>query len=129
LAHAEARPSVRFTSLALPLGTTNSSPGPLKFMIQKVCVTSLALLVLFSSTMTFSQQKDRNRKSDAAQKNTSAASESSTKDDKNEGDPLLRGMKYRSIGPFRGGRSLTAAGIPGDPSTYYFGATGGGVWK
>jgi len=103
-------------------------------MIQKVCVTSLALLVLFSSTMTFSQQKDRNRKSDAAQKNTSAASESSTKDDKdkdekNEGDPLLRGMKYRSIGPFRGGRSLTAAGIPGDPSTYYFGATGGGVWK
>ena len=33
-----------------------------------------------------------------------------------------------SIGPFRGGRSLTAAGIPGDPTTYYFGATGGGVW-
>ncbi len=38
-------------------------------------------------------------------------------------------MKYRLIGPFRGGRSLTAAGIPGDPTTYYFGATGGGVWK
>jgi photosystem II stability/assembly factor-like uncharacterized protein len=38
-------------------------------------------------------------------------------------------MKYRMIGPFRGGRSLTAAGIAGDPTTYYFGATGGGVWK
>jgi len=38
-------------------------------------------------------------------------------------------MKYRLIGPFRGGRSLTAAGVPGDPTTYYFGATGGGVWK
>ncbi|PYX57807.1 MAG: glycosyl hydrolase [Acidobacteria bacterium] len=38
-------------------------------------------------------------------------------------------MKYRTIGPFRGGRSLTAAGIPGDPTTYYFGSTGGGVWK
>ncbi len=41
----------------------------------------------------------------------------------------FKGMKYRLIGPFRGGRSLTAAGIPGDPTTYYFGATGGGVWK
>src|SRR5579872_4643280 len=41
----------------------------------------------------------------------------------------LKGMHYRMIGPFRGGRSLTAAGIPGDPTTYYFGATGGGVWK
>src|SRR6266851_6775863 len=44
-------------------------------------------------------------------------------------DPLFKGMKYRTIGPFRGGRSLTAAGIPGDPTTYYFGSTGGGVWK
>jgi len=41
----------------------------------------------------------------------------------------FKGMKYRLIGPFRGGRSLTAAGVPGDPTTYYFGATGGGVWK
>ena len=39
------------------------------------------------------------------------------------------GMKYRLIGPFRGGRSLTAAGIPGDPNVYYFGSTGGGIWK
>jgi photosystem II stability/assembly factor-like uncharacterized protein len=41
----------------------------------------------------------------------------------------FKSMKYRLIGPFRGGRSLTAAGIPGDPATYYFGGTGGGVWK
>jgi photosystem II stability/assembly factor-like uncharacterized protein len=47
----------------------------------------------------------------------------------NDEDPQFKGMKYRLVGPFRGGRSLTAAGIPGDPSTYYFGATGGGVWK
>ena len=44
-------------------------------------------------------------------------------------DKAFKGMKYRLIGPFRGGRSLTAAGIPGDPTTYYFGGTGGGVWK
>ena len=44
-------------------------------------------------------------------------------------EKAYKGMKYRLIGPFRGGRSLTAAGVPGDPTTYYFGATGGGVWK
>jgi photosystem II stability/assembly factor-like uncharacterized protein len=44
-------------------------------------------------------------------------------------EKVFKGMKYRLIGPFRGGRSLTAAGIPGDPTTYYFGSTGGGVWK
>ena len=46
-----------------------------------------------------------------------------------EGDPLFRGMRYRLIGPFRGGRSLTVAGVAGDPRTYYFGAEGGGLWK
>src|SRR5467141_1727927 len=48
---------------------------------------------------------------------------------KEKAKPEEHGMQYRAIGPFRGGRSLTAAGIPGDPTTYYFGATGGGVWK
>ncbi len=55
------------------------------------------------------------------------AKSSDSKDSKEE--KPFKGMKYRLIGPFRGGRSLTAAGIPGDPNTYYFGATGGGVWK
>ena len=45
------------------------------------------------------------------------------------GDPLFKGMHYRNIGPFRGGRSLTVTGIPGDVNTYYFGGVGGGVWK
>lgn len=38
-------------------------------------------------------------------------------------------LKYRNIGPFRGGRSVAASGVVGDPLTYYFGTTGGGVWK
>lgn len=42
---------------------------------------------------------------------------------------IIQGMKYRHIGPFRGGRSLACTGIKGDRNTYYFGATGGGVWK
>lgn len=38
-------------------------------------------------------------------------------------------VKYRNIGPFRGGRSVCASGVVGDPLTYYMGTTGGGVWK
>lgn len=38
-------------------------------------------------------------------------------------------LKYRNIGPFRGGRSVTTSGVVGDPLTYYMGTTGGGVWK
>ncbi|MDF2157288.1 glycosyl hydrolase [Algoriphagus sp. CAU 1675] len=38
-------------------------------------------------------------------------------------------IKYRNIGPFRGGRSVTATGVMNDPLTYYFGTTGGGLWK
>ncbi len=38
-------------------------------------------------------------------------------------------LHWRLIGPFRGGRVLAVAGIPGDPTTFYFGAVDGGVWK
>jgi len=38
-------------------------------------------------------------------------------------------VKWRNIGPFRGGRSVTATGVVGDINTYYMGTTGGGVWK
>ncbi len=65
----------------------------------------------------------------ASQAENKAASEQKPADESKPEDKLFKGMKYRLIGPFRGGRSLTAAGIPGDPTTYYFGATGGGVWK
>ncbi|MGH9749987.1 MAG: VPS10 domain-containing protein, partial [Candidatus Polarisedimenticolia bacterium] len=42
---------------------------------------------------------------------------------------LLQGLRWRLIGPYRGGRALTAVGVTGQPHTYYFGAVGGGVWK
>ena len=41
----------------------------------------------------------------------------------------LKGLKWRQVGPFRGGRVLAVTGVPGDPETYYFGAVAGGVWK
>jgi photosystem II stability/assembly factor-like uncharacterized protein len=45
-------------------------------------------------------------------------------------DPaFLDTLSWRNIGPSRGGRASSVAGIPGDPMTYYFGACGGGLWK
>ena len=38
-------------------------------------------------------------------------------------------LEYRLIGPFRGGRSAAVTGVPNKPNLFYFGATGGGVWK
>ena len=100
----------------------------------------LLFVLIFSCVVTQAQTKPQRQskavKHTPAARNTEAdttskASETEaqkTKDEKAEEKPF-KGMKYRLIGPFRGGRSLTAAGVPGDPTTYYFGATGGGVWK
>ncbi len=42
---------------------------------------------------------------------------------------LFSGLKYRCIGPSRGGRVTTVTGIPAQPDTFYMGTVGGGVWK
>ena len=42
---------------------------------------------------------------------------------------LVNGLKWRLIGPFRGGRAVAVAGVPGDSTTFYFGSVNGGVWK
>ncbi|NNL79693.1 MAG: glycosyl hydrolase, partial [Flavobacteriaceae bacterium] len=44
-------------------------------------------------------------------------------------DSMFNGLKWRNIGPFRGGRSVASTGVVGQPHTYYMGSTGGGVWK
>ena len=42
---------------------------------------------------------------------------------------LYKGLKFRNIGPFRGGRSVAVTGVRGKPMLYYMGSTGGGLWK
>src|ERR1700731_2183927 len=45
-------------------------------------------------------------------------------------DPsLYAGLRWRLIGPFRGGRVTAVAGVPGQTAVYYIGTPGGGVWK
>jgi photosystem II stability/assembly factor-like uncharacterized protein len=45
-------------------------------------------------------------------------------------DPaFLEGLRFRLLGPHRGGRVTAVAGVPGEPATFYMGSTGGGVWR
>ncbi|HKT88336.1 MAG TPA: hypothetical protein VJQ59_07865, partial [Candidatus Sulfotelmatobacter sp.] len=106
-------------------------------------VCSLFVLIFaaffFSFTPSANAQAKPERQSKAVKRTQAtppsdvASAEKAADADKSESanpeEKVFKGMKYRLIGPFRGGRSLTAAGVPGDPTTYYFGATGGGVWK
>ena len=45
------------------------------------------------------------------------------------GSSYYQPLIWRNAGPMRGGRSVTATGVPGNPLVYYMGTTGGGVWK
>src|SRR5437870_7530710 len=42
---------------------------------------------------------------------------------------LYSGLRWRMIGPFRAGRVNAVTGVPGQPSTFYYGSVGGGVWR
>lgn len=44
-------------------------------------------------------------------------------------DQFYDALSWRNIGPFRGGRSAAVTGVPGKPNFFYFGATGGGIWR
>ena len=69
------------------------------------------LLVLFISFPTHAQKKKRKTKNPVYSSEQYAS------------------LKYREIGPFRGGRAAAVAGVSGEPDLFYFGATGGGVWR
>jgi photosystem II stability/assembly factor-like uncharacterized protein len=72
--------------------------------------TFVLLTILFACVLAFAQKKEA--------KPTLAFDEK-----------LYHALEWRSIGPFRGGRSAAVTGVPGKPNLFYMGATGGGVWK
>src|SRR5579864_7270475 len=44
-------------------------------------------------------------------------------------EKVFGAMRWRQVGPFRGGRVLAVTGVPGEPNVFYFGAASGGIWK
>ncbi|HEV7799368.1 MAG TPA: hypothetical protein VGO73_14515 [Pyrinomonadaceae bacterium] len=79
------------------------------------CLFVLTLLAffIFSNSGALAQAQD---------KPTATATPASDSD-------LFKALQWRLIGPFRGGRSTAVAGVASQPLVYYFGGTGGGVWK
>tara|TARA_X000000950_G_scaffold242074_1_gene296117 strand:+ start:9066 stop:12182 length:3117 start_codon:yes stop_codon:yes gene_type:complete len=72
---------------------------------------SLCAVLLFSFE-TIAQRKNKNQKSKI-----------------NYDKSLYSSLEFREIGPFRGGRSCAVSGVEGNSNLFYFGSTGGGVWK
>ncbi len=98
------------------------------FRNQFIFSLSIIFLVSLLPSSVGAQQK-RNR-AKTGEKAAATTSESPSDSTTPEIDPkLYSAMKWRLIGPFRGGRALAVTGVTSQPNTYYMGAVAGGVWK
>ncbi|HMA02962.1 MAG TPA: glycosyl hydrolase, partial [Gemmatimonadaceae bacterium] len=87
-------------------------------------VSASALAFVISLPM-FAQTKPKSAKAGAKQ----AVAQATDSTAKSTSDPILRGMQWRLVGPFRGGRAVAVTGDPVERRTFYMGAVDGGVWK
>ena len=83
------------------------------------------LFAVFLTAVCFCQSKKQSKQTKTSEKQTASAQASPHMLDEN----LFSAMKWRQVGPFRGGRALAVTGVPGEPSVFYFGAASGGIWK
>lgn len=88
-------------------------------MNRQSCLVLLLVLTSFSAG-----QSKKNPKTPQAPQQPVSASQPAHIDEN-----LFGAMRWRQVGPFRGGRVLAVTGVPGEPNVFYFGAASGGVWK
>lgn len=100
-------------------------------------------LAFFSTSFSFTQAKPQGGAEKAAKKPATAQSSTAAQPKKaaarSAGSPagaapvadenLFNAMRWRQVGPFRGGRVLAVTGVPGEPDVFYFGGASSGVWK
>jgi photosystem II stability/assembly factor-like uncharacterized protein len=103
---------------------------------QTLRTTALALVVACLITSVSAQKRPPKQTADSSQKQTDQPKQAETVgvqagEDKEEGEDKgpWKGLQYRLVGPFRGGRVVAVSGVVGQDNVYYFGATAGGVWK
>ncbi len=88
-------------------------------------LSALALTINFVWSPTAFAQKQRRKQT--AQNDVASGQQATAA--RGFDQSLFKALQWREIGPFRGGRVTAVAGVPSQPFVYYFGATGGGVWK
>src|SRR2546429_6560374 len=86
-------------------------------MFRKSILTFCSLVLFVTAIALFQHSADAQRRP-----NTAASSAAPSTD-------ALKVLQWRSIGPYRGGRSTAVAGVASQPMVFYFGGVGGGVWK
>jgi photosystem II stability/assembly factor-like uncharacterized protein len=90
--------------------------------------TSTLVVLLACSLTVFAQKNEAKPAKRQTESPKATQTASNTQDDAESKDPW-KGLQYRLVGPFRGGRVVAVAGVVAQPDTYYFGAVAGGVWK
>jgi photosystem II stability/assembly factor-like uncharacterized protein len=97
----------------------------------------LVIAIMLCAGLLFAQQapaekprSERKQKKEQKQPQTEpTATAAAPAAEEKKPEDRWKGLTWRSIGPYRGGRVLAVAGVPGDAATYYFGAVAGGIWK
>jgi|SRR5579864_8061682 len=107
---------------------------PAMSSFSKFVVRSLVVLIILCATSWGQQKKRPNQPAEpgkapqpAAQTAGQPVAPAPETEDEQKGP--WHGLTWRLVGPFRGGRVLAVTGVMGEAHTYYFGSTGGGVWK
>ena len=86
------------------------------------------VLLVAGVVTSLSAQKTQSSESQTAAK-APAPPAAESESDRGESQEPWKGLQYRLVGPFRGGRVVAVAGVCGQDNVYYFGAVAGGVWK
>ena len=101
----------------MPLKQTDQAVLSLEFLLMPSLFRPAVALLILTLTAALAAQ-DPAKPQDAAKPRTRSTHPKE-----------FKALKYRNIGPAAGGRVSRAAGVPGDPSTYYAATASGGVWK
>jgi photosystem II stability/assembly factor-like uncharacterized protein len=85
--------------------------------------SGIALSLLFLTSVSFSQPAKHSSKPEPT------VSSAKPVPVRTMDESLYKGMRWRQVGPFRGGRVLAVTGVPGEANVFYFGSVSGGIWK